>query len=254
MKTFNKISFILLIIAVNFGCSSGGLDLKTGGGSAASTTQNGAETSAKQDVSGESTKKSPCANVYNPVQDGKIKNYKSSSGGGDVKFVQKYIEGESKFVEEFTVGSTIVKHFWECTDEGLIAANPGSMMDSKNMQLEPKHISGVTLPKESEMKIGKTWSTVYEAKGKSQIGSVNSTVTINNKLVSLDDEIKVPAGTFKAAKVETVINVNMKINGSSFPTPPIKSAVWFAPNVGMLKSGTTDGSFGNAVIEYAGDK
>ncbi len=40
-----------------------------------------------------------------------------------------------------------------------------------------------------EIKVGKAWATVYEAKGTSQMGAIEMTVTINNKIVSLEDPV-----------------------------------------------------------------
>lgn len=247
-----KYGFLFLTSALVVNCSL--IDTAKKSMSGTTNTSGDSNTAQSNGKKVESADASPCVNRYNPVSDGRIKSYKMSSGGKDVKFVQKYTLGEAKFFEEFTVGGTTVKHFWECTDEGLIAANPGSLMNSGNMQLEPKHISGVTLPKDSEIKVGKTWSTVYQATGKSAVGDIDSTVTINNKVVALDDEIKVPAGTYKAVKIETVVNVDMKLNGKKFPTPPIKTFVWFAPEVGMVKNGVAGGQLGGSMMEYSGDK
>jgi hypothetical protein len=249
-KTFMNCSFAKKLVlatmlgSLSFGCSALNKNSQTDTGQAANTV---AQTTEKAVVS------SPCANIYNPVKDGAIKNYNVSLGGKDARFVQQYTDGAPNFTEELTVGETTVKHTWECTSEGLIAANPGSMLNSQEMKLTPKHISGVTLPKDSDLAVGKTWTTVYQVAGKSAVGDINSQVTVNNKVISLDDEVKVPAGTFKALKVETVLDTEMKLNGSKIGVPPIKTFVWYAPNVGMIKNGDPGGAFG-ATMEYTGDK
>lgn len=200
-------------------------------------------------------KDSPCTNRYMPVVDGAVKTYKMSVGGKDTRIVQAYSSGASEFTEETSVGGTSVKHEWKCTNDGLVAANPGSMMTSSAGQTEPKHISGVTLPKESEIQVGREWTTVYQSNGKSPAGDISTEVTIKNKVVAMDDEVKVPAGTFKAVKVEAIIEVAMKLGNGNVPVPPIKTHIWFAPGVGMIKNTVLGGSLGaGSGMEYSGDK
>lgn len=236
------------------GCSA--IDKFRGG--AAPEANNGSTNSTSTTSSPSSSpgaKTSPCTNKYSPVADGAVKTYKMSAGGKDTKIVQAYTSGSSEFSEETTVGGTTVKHEWKCTAEGLIAANPGSMMNSSAGQSEPKHISGVTLPIESEIRTGKEWKTVYQSSGKSPAGNISTDVTINNKIVAMDDEVKVPGGTFKAVKIEALIDVAMKMNGGNVPVPQIKSYIWFAPGVGMVKSMVAEGSLaGGSSMEYSGDK
>lgn len=246
------LAFVGILCFSGFGCSM--IDsLRKPAGETSNTVNTAPATNTATDTK-TSTAASPCMNKYNPVADGAKRNYKMSGGGKDAKFVQTYQAGASDFTEEMTIGSTTVKHKWECTPEGLVAANPGSVMDTANMQVEPRHISGVTLPNDSDIQVGKEWKTVYQATGKSPLGDISSDVTLNNKVVAMDDEVKVPGGTYQAVKVEVNLDVAMKIGGKSIPVPAIKSYVWFAPGVGMVKNKVGDGSFGNSSMEYLGDK
>lgn len=243
-----------MIAASCFGCSA--IDkLRNAGISDANNVSNTSNSTAGTPASNSVVKASPCVNKYNPVADGAIKTYKMSLGGKDTRIVQAYTIGADSFTEETMVGGTTVKHEWKCTAEGLIAANPGSMMTSSAGQSAPKHISGVTLPTESEIKTGKEWTTVYQSSGKSAAGNISTDVSIKNKIVAMDDEVKVPAGTFKAVKVEMIIEVSMKMNGGQVPVPKIKSYVWFAPGVDMVKSMVAQGSLsGGSGMEYSGNK
>ena len=193
---------------------------------------------------------SPCANRYYPVKNGRERNY-DNTVGGKTTLTMEYTDGAPSFTEVTTIKDVNVKHVWNCTSEGLAAASYGSAADFKNMQLEPKLVSGVTLPNEDEIKIGKTWTTVYKATGISELGAVDSTVELRNKIVSLDDEVKTPGGTFKAVKVDIEIVADMKFGGRKMPVPNIKSAAWFAPDVGMVKSTGNIGGLSNS-MEYAG--
>jgi hypothetical protein len=193
---------------------------------------------------------SPCANKFYPVVNGLKRNYNNTIGGKTTGTME-YKDGDANFTEVTSLKDTTVKHAWLCTDEGLTAANYGSAAEMKNMQVEPKHISGVTLPREDEIKVGKMWTTVYKATGTSPMGAIDMTVTINNKIVSLDDAVKTPAGTFNAVKIEMDIDADMKFGGKKMPVPVIKSAAWFAPDVGMVKSTGGIGGMSNT-MEYTG--
>ena len=254
MNTLNlkNLALVVILCFSGFGCSMiDSLRNPAGQANQAANTAPATDTPVGS-ITAAST--SPCVNKYNPVADGAIRNYKMSGGGKDAKFVQSYTTSASNFTEELTIGTTTVKHKWECTLGGLVAANPGSVMDTANMQIEPKHISGVTLPNESDIQVGKEWKTVYQATGKSPLGDISSDVTLNNKVVATDDEVKVPAGTYKAVKVEVNLDVAMKMGGKSIPVPAIKSYVWFAPGIGMVKNNVGEGTFGNSTMEYLGDK
>lgn len=238
-----KIGAVALAAVFCFGCSAAD-SVKTQDSEEAKNSPANNQTSAAVSSS------SPCANRFYPVKNGLQRNYNNTIGGKSTQTME-YKDGDAGFTEVTRLKDTTVKHVWRCTNEGLVAANYGSAGEMKNMQVEPKLVSGVTLPREDEMQIGKTWMTVYQATGTSQLGAVEMTVKLNNKIVSLDDTVKTPAGTFKAVKVEMDIDSDMKFGGQKMPVPKIKSAAWFAPGVGMVKSTGGIGSSPNTT-EYTG--
>ena len=199
-----------------------------------------------------SSTSSPCANRFYPVANGLKRNY-DNTVGSDTLMTMEYKDGDASFTEVTTLKDITVKHNWLCTSEGLTAASYGSAASLQSMQIDPKHVSGVTLPREDEIKIGKTWTTVYKGTGKSdQFGAIDMTVTINNKIVALDDAVKTAAGDFKAVKVEMDIASDMKFGGNKMPVPVVKAASWFAPDVGMVKSTGSIGGVTNT-MEYTGN-
>lgn len=195
-----------------------------------------------------------CENRFHPVKNGSVKTYEMNNplGKSTAKVLQTYNPGDKFFTEEWTFDKTTMKQTWQCSDEGIIAPHYGATMSSNDVKVESQRISGVTMPPENEMTIGKTWTAVYESKAQmpSGMGETVSRVTVNNKIVSLDDEVKTAGGTFKAAKVEMDLDIVTKVNGKTISVPPMKTAAWFAPDVGMVKSGLTDSKFGNATMEY----
>lgn len=250
LSILEKFGLLAMLCAFCFGCSIIDSLKKPESGS----------TGEKPQTTEKSTKTatvSPCENRFHPVKDGSVKNYETNNplGKSTAKVVQRYNAGDNTFIEEWTFDKTSLKQVWQCTDEGIIAPNYGSTMSSDNIKVEPRRISGVTLPPESEMKIGKTWTAIYEAKAQmpSGMGETVSRVTVNNKIVSLDDEVKTPGGTFKTAKVEMDLNIVTQVNGKTISVPTVKTAAWFAPDIGVVKSGTTEGKYGNATMEYVGN-
>lgn len=246
---------LLALCLVCFGCSAfDSLKKSMNEGSSKPAGESNSSNSSPGEKTDETAAGGPCANKYNPVKDGSVKRYKMSIGNSDTKIVQQYTEGATNFTEVLTVGTTTVTHNWECTSEGLIAANPGSNMNSKDLKLEPKHISGVTLPKDSELKIGKTWTTVYTESGSSPLGPISANLRLNNKVVAEDEQVTVPGGTFKTIKVEINIDLDMKMGKTDIPKIPVKSYAWYAPGVGLVKSAAGEGTFGNSTMDYAGDQ
>lgn len=245
-----KIGLLALLCVFCFGCSIIDSFKKQQSGAPGENPQTSEKTA-------ETAAASPCQNRYHPVKDGAVINYEMNNpmGKSTAKVVQRYAPGEATFTEEWSFDKTQMKQIWQCTPEGIIAPNYGSTMTSYDTKVEPRRISGVTLPPENEMTLGKTWTAVYESKAQmpSGMGETTSRVTVNNKIVSLDDEVKTPGGTFKAVKVEMDLNIATQFNGKTIPVPPIKTAAWFAPNVGMVKSGLTESKYGNATMEYVGN-
>lgn len=240
----NKILSVGLAAFLCFGCSS----LNPLSKQTSQTSEN--KDTANVKVSETNAPKSPCVNKFYPVKDGFKRNY-DNTVGGKTALTMEYKEGEASFTEVTTLKDVNVKHVWNCTSEGFIAANYGSAAEISSMQLEPKHISGVTLPTEDEIKVGKSWTTVYQATGTSQMGAIDTRVELNNKIVSLDDEVKTAAGIFKAVKIEIEIVSDMKLGGRKMPVPKIQSAAWFAPEIGMVKSTGGIGGMSNTMI-YTG--
>lgn len=248
IKTLKNLCAVAILTVFCFGCST------------VSNTNQNAETSANENSAVTKTPEtpetadsaSPCANKYYPVKDGYQKNYKNSVGG-DTNQTIEYKDNGNEFTEVMTLKNVNVKQVWNCTNDGLVTANYGSWanMNNNSMKLEPKHISGVTLPNDDELQVGKSWTAVYKATGTSPLGAVDSTITINNKVVAVDDEVKTPAGTYKALKVETEIVSDMKFDDKKMPVPNVKTVSWYAPDVGMVKSTGGLGGMTNT-MEYTG--
>lgn len=238
-----KAGVIGLATVFSFGCSL----TDSAKSPVSNSTQSGAPSGK-----GSTANSTECLNRYYPVKNGLQRNYKMSLGG-TTSMKMEFKDGEDGFTEVTKVDDATINHVWLCTKEGFVAANFGSLGAMKNMDVEPKHISGATLPREDEIKVGRTWQTIYEANGSSkELGKIEMKVTLNNKIVSIDETVKTPAGDFKAAKIEMDVDADMKFGGKPIKIPKIKSAAWFAPDVGLVK--TTGGIAGvPSTMEFTGN-
>jgi len=148
ISILKKIGTIGLATVFCFGCSSA----DSVNNQSASAPKN---KDATKNKTSQTALSAPCTNRFYPVKNGLKRNYDNTIGGKSSQTME-YLDGDASFTEVTVSKDTTVKHVWRCTDEGLVAANYGSGAEVKNMQIEPKHISGVTLPKENEIEIDKT--------------------------------------------------------------------------------------------------
>jgi hypothetical protein len=70
-------------------------------------------------------------------------------------------------------------------------------------------------------KVGDSWSSSESAEGK-------ATVSSTHRVAALDEEVEVPAGKFKAIRLETTIDIDGRMLK--------KTTTWYAPGVGMVKT------------------
>lgn len=53
---------------------------------------------------------------------------------------------------------------------------------------------------------------------------------------AMDYEVKIRTGTFMDVKIEAIIGVSMKMNGSNVAVPQLKSCYWLAPTCFVVKN------------------
>ena len=208
----------------------------------------------------EETASGPCANEYYPIDPGVKKVYKSTSSiagtNTEITLSQSAPEGDT-FTEMRTLTSgTTVKTPWKCTPEGLRIAEYQNVIDASKarFKMETVESSGTTVP--STWNVGEEWGSDYKVNVKLNAGPVNTnatgTVKIKEKLVSKNDKVTVPGGTYDAAKVESMISITITYGGRKIPSPDVKLIRWYAPGVGLVKQQVTNDVYGNETIEYAG--
>ena len=115
--------------------------------------------------------------------------------------------------------------------------------------------SGITLPKVWEK--GKKFEASYDISMTLKIGSVSATsrgtVTVGSEIVGVDENVSIQGGDFVAARIKSVIKMNLRVNGRKVPSKDIHMTNWYSPKIGLIKQETKTG-FGNSIVEFTGEK
>lgn len=216
-------------------------------------TTNGENTSIDNDSSN-----SICSNDYYPVSPSIKRKYDISGPSHSSYLLKQEITGTDGFMEtrEFEDGLTVSNN-WICTDEGLRNAEYTNSISMPNaaFEIETLKSSGVTVPKHLES--GKKWITTYEVVAKMNAGPVKTTgngnISINNKIVSLDDVVSIREKEYTAARIDSDISLSLTMQGHEIPGIKIRSSTWFAHGIGIVKQ-ESKGAFGTAKVEYIGEQ
>ena len=81
----------------------------------------------------------------------------------------------------------------------------------------------------------------------------DGTVTVESRLAALEENVIVQGGDFVAARVDSVIKINLSLGKSKIPSPDLKMTNWYARNFGLVKQEVTS-QIGKSTVEYAGEK
>lgn len=189
-----------------------------------------------------------CANSLYPVVEGATWTYAGTGGPA----------GSYAFTDTITVvrpdGFTLTSVFnnevtrtqeWICKPEGLVAMQlpgvAGSLTANQfQAQFEASDIRGITLP--ASVSPGEKWPFGLNIKGTLTAGSTTAQADGDAgfafQAISLES-ISVPAGTFNAMKIDTVLTLDFTatVSGLSVPLKLIlNGASWYAPGIGMVKT------------------
>lgn len=248
--------FIICLALLSAACGNlpGTRENASGSDSANTAPESKARTTSPE--SGQSAESAGiCINEYYPVALEKTRNYKITGTAGADYSLSQAMNGVDRFTEtrKFDSGLSVVTN-WQCTEDGLRYVEYNSLITMPNAQITMDTVrsEGITLPREWE--VGSEWTTLYEINMKmpNQNMPASGTVTILNKLVSLNDQIKTEGGEFTAARVDSKIRIDLNVKGMKVPSTETKISNWYAPEVGLVKQGVT-GTFGEQRVEFIGD-
>lgn len=206
----------------------------------------------------DNTDSKPCSNPYYPVNHESEHTYKISGGTQTTYVLNQSPKGNNAFTESrnFDSGTKLVIN-WKCTPEGLRHAEfINSISMPKGMgEMETLQSSGITLPKVWEK--GKKFSSEYKIRTNLKVANISAsakgTVTIESEIIELEDNVSVQGGDYVAARIDSVIKINISMKGRKIPTGDIKMSNWYAPKIGLIKQKTKT-RFGSPTVEYTGEK
>ena len=205
-----------------------------------------------------------CFNPLFPVVTHATWTYKSKGGyTGDYSFTNTITEvREDGFTLNMQSEDTTSSQEWTCTPDGLAALSLGGGMAAGinvkglKFDLVTSNVQGVILPK--TISPGDQWPYSLDFEGTMELSglSIDTTGTGTFTFNALGEEsVTVPAGTFNAMKIHLDMTLDMQATFSGASTPATltgSSDIWFAPNVGWVKSVSTGeimGSVSNEIIE-----
>ncbi|MCA1553040.1 MAG: hypothetical protein LC737_01545, partial [Chloroflexi bacterium] len=204
-----------------------------------------ATTAATTSAPSQSGVSAACNHPYYPVSATATWEYRNTTTGlPPSNFTQSETNvGANGFTEHRVFQNLVTDNTWRCDSTGLISTQFGNLSFTQGQfQMQTTKNTGVTIPPPSDWKVGTAWNYSYEIKGTMTAAgnAVNAqgTVDVSNKIVG-QESVTVPAGTYNALKVESATGMKLSIVTGSVNMPmsiDTKSNIWFAQNVGMVKT------------------
>lgn len=195
-----------------------------------------------------------CDNAYMPFKLGDQIEYKTSGLGENSGYTMKVIETKPGFAKiEYDMGKVVVTQNVFCKN-GIVTTDTYMDFSSAkggNVQMKSstESVNGDLMPK--DVKVGSVWTIKYDMtnqmtgqKMPGNLGGYKMTITTNNKAVS-EERVSVPAGSFKALKVESISTINFSFPEfrSSVPMPNTSSSVtfyeWWVKDIGLVKTASS---------------
>jgi len=191
---------------------------------------------------------SPCEHPYYPLKPGYEIAYQTKWGTNVSNYSEKVTAGGSDSVQLHLAfdGGTTSDQTIQCRDGKLQVmgyVDVASATQSKRANVTTKSVEGDFLPK--DLRVGSEWTNKFEIEmDMSQIAAgglnkVEGTITTQRKVLG-EEEVTVPAGTFKALKIqaETAIDTHLPgvANGVTASIPKLVTTEWWVKGKGMVKS------------------
>ncbi len=203
---------------------------------------------------------SPCDHPYYPLIPGYAISYVTKSGSSQVDYTMTVgeVNGTSAKVNySFSkpVVATITQELG-CKAGAILAKtylDMSSVLGGADIKVETKSASGNIMP--GELRIGTTWNNGFETTltpgptFPAKIGPMTANVNVYNRVIG-EEEVKVPAGTFTALKVE--VQSTQKLDIPNMPTQPPETMVgyqWWVKGVGLVKQTSGTGTANESVTE-----
>lgn len=173
-----------------------------------------------------------CRNPYYPVVDGASWVYEMQDLPQVVHTMSIEEEGSFKIAMVDANSAAVLEG--RCTEQGIVLMDMGMggnfFSEDGSSSVDSQYSEGVTLP--NDLRVGSEWSQVSGIQAQSDDGETTLDARIiTNYVVTGEETITVPAGTFTALRIEQ--NGSLTLQGQELLTQGI---LWYARGVGNIKS------------------
>jgi len=246
MKTTLTAVTLAALVLLGAGCSQKSTEpANTSNGDTSSTSKN-------TNVANADT----CGNPYYPFKKGLTIAYKvtpAASGEGSSDYTIRTIDvvGTKAIVQTELFGGIIADMEADCASGSVElkgSSGLGSAMEGVQFKTEVVSSSGTTMP--ANVSAGKTWdhseTIKMEVTGGENVltgSTITMTTTEQSKAIG-EESITVPAGTYKAMKIELTRTTQGEMTGAQganlikIPSSTDTSTEWWVKGIGMVKSVT----------------
>ncbi len=192
-----------------------------------------------------------CFNAYYPLNAGSSITYNSTTGDQNVPFTVSVLEHDSEHIVleyAFTVEGRTAKINNELVCENGTIRGKGHFDFAQaflgiDIHYEVLQMDGEIMP--ADVRVGSEWTLTNRVKmvtdDTSPIGTLMNGRIASTKIVSkvvAEESVTVPAGTFRALKIEQKVTSSGEISGRPYSTTADNFA-WYVKDVGLVKSQST---------------
>ena len=172
-----------------------------------------------------------CASPYYPVREGLTRSYQGTAAGQKLAYTETISAVTAQGFKITTqVGANTVTAAFKCGPNGVTGTPSVSTPGLKVTSLTTR---GVTQP--PRLAVGTAWTSGVTVVGTVQGQPIRNETDISLKVVGRE-QVKVPAGTFTAFKIESTTTVKTTIGGQNLNPPPTRSTSWVVEGVGNVKT------------------
>jgi hypothetical protein len=182
-----------------------------------------------------------CSNAYHPFGPTVQREYQLiSEDVGNFSYRESFLDfsGDSftRQIDDLEGGSLQVRI--NCAADGTLSIAPaGVTFDGEAIPMMSEALLELYLPPAAEWQPGKRWTYQIERGPGLPIGL--GTATLSNEIIG-PETVTVPAGTFDALRVETLVDQQMTLDlpgaGRQVIDLSHRATSWYAKGIGMVRS------------------
>lgn len=186
-----------------------------------------------------------CASPYYPVREGLTRNYQGTAAGQKIAYSETISAVTAQGFKIITkVGANTVTAAFKCGPNGVTGTPSVSTPGLKITSLTTR---GVTQP--PRLAVGTAWTSGVTVVGTVQGQPVRNETDISLRVVGRE-QVKVPAGTFTAFKIESTTVTKVSAAGQNLNPPPARSTSWVVEGIGNVKTTVVTPPTSTQLVSY----